>query len=87
VIELLLNRGASIDVRDRRGATALSLAVEAGFTEAVPALLAAGANPNVQDTSGMTPLDLADEHGAHEIAAMLLRYGAKSSRELAPRQP
>ena len=87
VIELLLNRGAAVELRDRRGATALSLAVEMGFPEAVQVLLASGADANVQDTSGMTPLDLADEHGAHEIAAMLLRFGAKSSRELAPRQP
>jgi phosphatidylserine synthase len=87
VIELLLNRGAAVELRDQNGATALSLAVEMGSAESVQTLLAAGANPNVQDTSGMTPLDLADEHGAHEIAAMLLRYGAKSSRELAPRQP
>jgi ankyrin repeat protein len=58
-----------------------------GFHEAVEVLLAARANPNAQDVSGMTPLDIADEHGAHDIAALLLRHGAKSSRELAPREP
>jgi CDP-diacylglycerol--serine O-phosphatidyltransferase len=86
-IELLIARGAALDVRDAQGATALALAAEMGFQEAVEILLAAGANPNVHDLSGMTPLDVADEHGSHDVASLLLRYGAKSSRELAPQQP
>jgi CDP-diacylglycerol---serine O-phosphatidyltransferase len=86
-IELLVARGAALDLRDAQGGTALALAAEMGFQEAVEILLAAGANPNLHDLSGMTPLDVADEHGAHDIASLLLRYGAKSSRELAPRQP
>jgi CDP-diacylglycerol--serine O-phosphatidyltransferase len=86
-IELLIARGAALDLRDAQGATALALAAEMGFHEAVEILLAAGANPNVHDLSGMTPLDVADEHGAHDTASLLLRYGGKSSRELAPQQP
>jgi len=86
-VELLVARGASLDLRDDQGATALALAAEMGFQEAVEMLLAAGANPNLHDLSGMTPLDVADEHGAHDIAALLLRYGGKSSRELAPQEP
>jgi CDP-diacylglycerol--serine O-phosphatidyltransferase len=86
-VELLVSRGASLDLRDEQGVTALALAAEMGFQEAVEMLLAAGANPNLHDLSGMTPLDVADEHGAHDIAALLLRYGGKSSRELAPQQP
>jgi CDP-diacylglycerol--serine O-phosphatidyltransferase len=86
-LELLVARGAKLELRDEYGQTALALAVEIGFQEAVETLLAAGADPNVHDLSGMTPLDVADEHGAHDIAALLLRHGAKSSRELAPQQP
>lgn len=86
-IELLVARGAALDLRNAQGATALALAAEMGFQEAVEILLAAGANPNVHDLSGMTPLDVADEHASHDIAALLLRYGGKSSRELAPQQP
>jgi len=86
-VELLVARGAALDLRDEHGSTALAIAVEIGFEEAVEMLLAAGANPNLHDTSGMTPLDIADEHGAHDIAAILLRHGAKSSKELAPQQP
>jgi len=86
-VELLVSRGASLDLRDEHGSTALAIAVEIGFEEAVETLLEAGADPNLHDTSGMTPLDIADEHGAHDIAAILLRHGAKSSKELAPQQP
>lgn len=86
-IELLVARGAALDLRDDHGLTALGLAAEMGFQEAVEVLLAEGADPNLHDLSGMTPLDIADEHGAHDVTAMLLRYGAKSSKELAPREP
>jgi hypothetical protein len=85
-IELLVARGATLDLRDERGTTALALAAEMGFHEAVEVLLDGGADPNLRDLSGVTPLDIAEEHGAHDIAALLLRYGAKSSRELVPRQ-
>jgi CDP-diacylglycerol--serine O-phosphatidyltransferase len=87
VVELLVSRGASLDLRDEHGSTALAIAVEIGFEEAVDTLLASGADPNLHDTGGMTPLDIADEHGAHDISAILLRHGAKSSKELAPQQP
>ncbi len=86
-VELIVQRGASLDTRDDQGMTALALGAGMGFHEAVEALLAAGADPNMHDLSGMTPLDTAEEHGAHDIASLLLRYGGKSSRDLAPRQP
>jgi CDP-diacylglycerol--serine O-phosphatidyltransferase len=86
-IELLVARGAALDLRDERGVSALLLAVEMGFQEAAEVLLAAGADPNVHDLSGMTPLDLAEEHEAQDVAAVLLRHGAKSSKELAPQEP
>jgi len=86
-VELIVQRGAALDLRDDQGMTALALGAEMGFNEAVDVLLAAGADPNMHDLSGMTPLDTAEEHGAHDIASLLLRYGGKSSRDLAPRQP
>ena len=65
-----------------RGTTALALATQMGFEEAVEVLLAAGADPNIADESGMTPLDIAEEHGAHDIASLLLRHGGKPHRDL-----
>ena len=86
-VELLVARGANLELRDPHGATVLALAVQMGFQEAVEVLLAAGANANAQDVSGMTPLDIADEHGAHDIAVALLRHGARSARDLGPLHP
>jgi len=80
-------RGANPDFRDERGMTALVLAAEMGFQEAVEVLLAAGADPNVRDASGMTALDIAEEHGSHDIVAALLRSGGKSGDELGPAAP
>ena len=86
-IELLVARGASLELRDEQGATALALAVEMGFHEAVEVLLDAGADPDARDLSGVTPLDIAEEHGAHDIAALLLRRGANSGRDFASGNP
>ena len=86
-VELLIARGAALDLRDAHGATALALAVQMGFQEAAELLLAARADPNVPDVSGMTALDIAEETGAHDIAALLLRFGARPGRDLAPSQP
>ena len=86
-VELLIARGAALDLRNAQGETALALATAMGFQEAAAVLLEAGADPNPRDLSGMTPLDIAEEHGAHDISALLLRHGAKSSKELAPQQP
>src|SRR5262249_1541347 len=86
-IELLIARGAALDMGDAQGSTALALAAEMGFQEAVEVLLEAGAAPNTHDLSGMTALDVADEQGAHDISAVLLKHGAKSAKELSPQQP
>jgi CDP-diacylglycerol---serine O-phosphatidyltransferase len=85
--ELLIARGASVNLADASGATALALATAMGFAEAVEVLLDSGADPNARDHSGMTPLDIAEEHGAHDIAATLLRYGAQSGTDFYPQMP
>ena len=86
-IELLVDRGAGLEARNRQGETALALAAAMGFQEAVEVLLQAGADANTRNLAGATPLDVAEEHGAHDISALLLRHGAKTGKELAPRQP
>ena len=83
-VELLVDRGAPLEARNRQGETALALAAAMGFQEAAEVLLAAGADANTRDIAGATPLDLAEEHGAHDISALLLRFGGKTSKELTP---
>jgi ankyrin repeat protein len=86
-IELMIARGASLDLRDGHGLTALSLAAEMGYKEALEVLLAAGADPNVLDNGGLAALDIAEEHGSHDMAAALLKAGARPGREIAPPAP
>ncbi|XP_071381102.1 CARD- and ANK-domain containing inflammasome adapter protein [Centroberyx affinis] len=63
-IELLLLRGARLDLQDGEGHTALHRAASRGHTEVVTALLKAGAPIYTLDTQARTPIHLAakDEH-------------------------
>jgi ankyrin repeat protein len=72
VIDLLLNRGAKIDVKEREsGATALMLAASIGRTDAVALLLRRGANPALRDGRGHTALDRAKESNDEQIVKLL----------------
>ena len=56
---LLLEQGASVDLTDDRGRTALMIAAERGHDEMVGVLLAAGADPAHRDRSQLSAYDLA----------------------------
>jgi hemoglobin len=56
VAAALLDRGADIEARDRRGDTPLRRAVNCGQTEMVTLLLARGANSQARGSQGLTPL-------------------------------
>jgi Ankyrin repeats (many copies) len=57
VINLLLDRGANVDVKERdSGATALMMAASIGRTDAVALLLRRGADPALRDHAGRTAL-------------------------------
>ncbi|USP76498.1 hypothetical protein yc1106_03772 [Curvularia clavata] len=55
-LNMLLSRGAQIELKDSEGSNALHLAVKAESLECVKALLKAGANPNSVDGDGLFPL-------------------------------
>uniref|UniRef100_A0A8C7MA53 Uncharacterized protein n=1 Tax=Oncorhynchus kisutch TaxID=8019 RepID=A0A8C7MA53_ONCKI len=55
-LRLLLARGAEVDRRDSEGRTALSLASECGYLDAVRLLVQNGAHPGSSDSQGRTPL-------------------------------
>jgi ankyrin repeat protein len=72
VIDVLLNRGAKIDVKEREsGATALMLAASIARTDAVALLLKRGANPVLRDRKGRTALDRAKESNDDQIVKLL----------------
>jgi hypothetical protein len=82
----LVRRGASVGVKNRRGAEPLHYAVDggpgiAGFRPAaqvavVKVLLASGADPNARDRGGVTPLHRAVRNRCAEAVRALLAAGA-----------
>ena len=71
MITMLLDHGASIDYRDKKGETALMWAVLAESDQNVRALLARGANPKLVNSHNQTALELAEEISADECIKAL----------------
>tara|TARA_B100000768_G_scaffold175414_1_gene186792 strand:- start:90 stop:959 length:870 start_codon:yes stop_codon:yes gene_type:complete len=84
MVELLLSRGAALDVQNDLGWTALISAAFEGNVAAARRLLEAGADPNLQNNNGNSALSVALQRGHTEIATLLIEYGAT---ELAPPGP
>ena len=93
LVELLLGRGASIDLQDEGGCTALMCAAGNGNPSIISALLRAGARADLHDINGGTALAMADigtrdpstpeeqRQGCAE-AARLLRHHAAAQASL-----
>uniref|UniRef100_A0A3Q2E730 Uncharacterized protein n=1 Tax=Cyprinodon variegatus TaxID=28743 RepID=A0A3Q2E730_CYPVA len=71
-IELLLQKGASVNYQDGNGRTALSHACEIGYLDAVKILVQNGADPEIQDSWGNTPLMYAAVAGHTLVVEFLL---------------
>lgn len=72
-VQVLIARGARVDMPNGRGETALHLAVQRRDLALVRALIAAGANPDAQDNvAGKSPRDYAtdDTRSAAVLAAL-----------------
>lgn len=77
LVQLLLNRGANIEHRDKKGFTPLILAATAGHAKVVETLLNAGAHIEAQsERTKDTPLSLACSGGRYEVVEILLQRGA-----------
>ncbi len=76
LVELLIARGADVDLQGADGVTALMRAACEGDHRSVNILLAAGADVNLQTANGETAISLAqsEEHG--EIVELLRKKGA-----------
>jgi ankyrin repeat protein len=72
----LLDRGASVDARDRIGARPLSHAARSGHLEMVDLLLARGAPIDARDLNGATALYSAAERGHSAVVQRLIERGA-----------
>jgi len=69
---VLLDRGASVDARDRLGARPLSRAARSGHLEMVDLLLQRGAPVNARDLNGATALYVAAERGQAAVVQRLI---------------
>ncbi|XP_074540737.1 uncharacterized protein LOC141801559 [Halichoeres trimaculatus] len=72
-VELLLQRGASVNRQDADGRTALSYACERGCLDAVKILVRNSADPEIGDTWGNTALMYAAAAGHSSVVEFLVR--------------
>lgn len=79
LVNLLLNRGARTDVRDRFGCQPLHYACGAGNFECVELLLEAGADSDARDRFHIRPLMRAAEVGDSDVIDLLLEFAATPS--------
>lgn len=84
-IQLLLGRGAGIQLANLTGFTPLHHAAEVGATEATMALLAAGADPTWPNDAGLSPAEVARENSHGALADSLA--AAVSGFKPAPKKP
>ncbi|KAJ5275259.1 hypothetical protein N7505_003804 [Penicillium chrysogenum] len=75
VIRLLLDLDIDLEVKNRQGRTALSLAAELGNWDAVRQVLEKGANPNSYDIDGRTAVFLAACQQDATVLTLLLPSG------------
>jgi ankyrin repeat protein len=80
VIRVLLAGGATVDLRDQHGRSALMHAAASGLMESVTLLLNAGASLTAVDQQGEGALARAAERGHFEVARALLSQGADPNR-------
>lgn len=71
IMKLLIDHGATIDVRSKKGSTPLHVATKWRRKKAVKLLLQEGANIDAKNDEGMTALDLAMENGDSRISTLL----------------
>lgn len=75
--DILLQHGADVNARDKRGRTPLFDAAKFARIDMVAKLVARGANVNATDTQGRTPLFEATQEPNPGIVRELLAHGAK----------
>lgn len=75
-VNLLIEKGADIHIRDKDGWTAVCWASWSGVPSITKRLAELGADINIRDKEGNTPLMMAAMRGNHEVVTYLLEHGA-----------
>lgn len=71
IIELLINKGADVNARNKEGSTPLSIAVQKNDIPTVRLLTSKGADIHTQDTNGYSPLMIALAGSQEMMEAMI----------------
>ncbi|XWW93931.1 hypothetical protein V2A60_001870 [Cordyceps javanica] len=79
IVELLLDKGADINTKDKACRTPLSWAAEQGHENVAKLLLDNDADTDSRDSCGRTPLSWAAATGRTSVVALLLRSGNASA--------
>ncbi|HEY0455851.1 MAG TPA: ankyrin repeat domain-containing protein [Verrucomicrobiae bacterium] len=77
VIFILLEKGASVELKGKTGETPLHVAAQEGCIDAVTMLLKSGAKINARDANGHTPLKRAIDYQQDATIALLRKLGAE----------
>lgn len=83
MINLLLEHGADVNLKNKYGRTALTYAANKGKAKAVKALLDAGADINIKDENDLTALHYAAIYGDPSIVQTLLDVKDKNGKPVA----
>uniref|UniRef100_A0A452HI83 Uncharacterized protein n=1 Tax=Gopherus agassizii TaxID=38772 RepID=A0A452HI83_9SAUR len=81
IIEYLINKGAKLDVKDKKGRTPMHRAAEKGQDDAVKVLLQAGAYIYSLDKEAKTPLHLAAQNHHTHILKRILKEEARCYKD------
>ena len=80
IAELLIAKGADVNVKNKDGGTPLHNAAWKGHVEIAKLLIVKNADVTAKDVEGQTPLDWAEEEKQKEIADLLRKHGGKTGK-------
>ena len=79
-MQFLIGKGANVNIRDNKGATALVAASNLNFVEGAALLVEYGARVDESNSAGETPLITAVHNRNTELMRILLKAGANPDR-------
>ena len=76
IVNLLIQKGADINAKNKKEGTSLHDAAEAGQSEIVELLIDSGADVSTKNNGGATPMHFAAFYGQEDVIELLIDKGA-----------